>query len=68
MEVGRMLTKSAQDAMPIDLGWSLSKQADDASELNGDQYQCSDCRFAGHEGKFVGGRCPECGGKSASKV
>lgn len=67
-EVGRALTKSAKDSLPLDLGWSLSKQADDASELSGEKYQCSDCGFAGHEGKFVGGGCPECGGKKTAKA
>ena len=63
-EVGRFLTKKAREAIPVDLGWSLAKQADDASAIHGERYGCVDCSYKGLEASFVGGGCPECGSKN----
>lgn len=67
-EVGHALRKLAAKDVPVDFGWSLGKQADDASELNGESYRCDGCSFEGLESKFVGGGCPECGKKTISRA
>jgi DNA-directed RNA polymerase subunit RPC12/RpoP len=67
-EVGRILTKTAKKSEPIDLGWSLSKQADTASDMAGERYQCTQCSYKGSDSSFVGGGCPECGGKNMSRI
>jgi hypothetical protein len=67
-EVGRTLTKRAKKDAPIDLGWSLSKQSDMASSLTNDTYRCEDCNYDGCDASFVGGECPECRSKNASKI
>ena len=59
--VGRILAKASQAHVFVDLGWSLSKQADEASILNGEKYACKDCNYNGGETSFIGGSCPECG-------
>lgn len=67
-DVGRALTKQARASAPLDLGWSLSRQADDASAINGEKYACTDCGYEGLEGTFVGGGCPECSSKNLTKA
>jgi hypothetical protein len=67
-EVGRTLTKQAKKDAPIDLGWSLSKQSDTASAINDDRYRCDDCNYEGVDATFVGGECPTCRSKTASKA
>lgn len=66
-EVGNVLTKIAHKNDPVDLGWTLSKQADDASELDGKSYVCKKCSFNGHDALFVGGSCPKCGGRDITQ-
>jgi hypothetical protein len=67
-EVGRALTKAARKNAPVDLGWSLSKQADEASAIVGDTYECAGCSYRGIDATFVGGGCPECGGREARRA
>jgi len=67
-EVGRALMKQAKASQPLDLGWSLNKQADEASALHGEKYACTDCQYEGLEGTFVGGGCPECASKNLAKA
>ena len=68
VEVGRALIKRSRAAQPIDIGWSLNKQADEASTINDERYACSDCNYGGLEATFVGGGCPECGSKNLAKA
>lgn len=63
-QVGRVLSKSAKKVQPIDLGWSLSRQADEASVINNERYACADCHYEGPDPTFVGGGCPECSSKN----
>jgi len=68
LEVGRVLTKRAKAVMPLDLGWTLSKQADEASSINNEEYLCNDCSYGGDEAKFPNGKCPECGSQNIIKA
>jgi len=63
-DVGKALTKQARKASPVDFGWTLNRQADDASSLGGETYGCGDCHYNGLEGSFVNSACPECGSKN----
>lgn len=67
-EVGNALTKRAMASKPIDLGWSLSRQADEASAIVGDKYRCDGCSYEGIDADFVSGECPRCRNKQASKA
>jgi len=67
-EIGNALSKTASDKEPIDLGWTLSKIADEASNASGQQYLCNDCQCIGFENEFPNGRCPKCRGKNISPV
>lgn len=67
-EVGHALRRMSSKKVPIDLGWSLNKLADEASEINGERFVCDCCSFEGVESQFVGGGCPECGKKTISRA
>jgi len=67
-EVGRALTKAARKNAPVDLGWTLSRQADDASAIVGDSYECAGCSYKGIDASFVEGGCPECGCKDVRRA
>jgi rubrerythrin len=63
-EVEKTLSKQSSREQYIDLGWTLSKRADEASISDGEKYMCKGCNYSGNEHEFPNGGCPKCRGKN----
>ena len=68
-EVARVLLRTAKKEAPeAGLGWTLDKQADDASVIEGVRYRCGDCSCERQELDFGKGNCPQCGSTRIARV